>query len=54
MFYCVLRTELSAVCLYGLYRELDTLLLLYTLATIYKGSAKVMSNKIVRMYQDSR
>ena len=29
MFYFVLRTELSAVCLYGLYRELDTLLLFY-------------------------
>jgi len=29
MFYCDLQTELGAVCLYGLYQELDALLLYY-------------------------
>jgi len=37
MFYCDLRIELSAVCLYGLYRELDTLLLYYLLYTLTKN-----------------
>ena len=34
MFHCVLRTELSEVCLYGLYPELDTLLLYYILSIL--------------------
>jgi len=34
MFYCDLRIELSVVCLYRLYRELDTLLLYYLLYTL--------------------
>ena len=55
MFYCVLRTELNAVCLYGLYRELETLLLFYyytlLLLYIYSSSSGSSSGKIFLQFQ---